>query len=190
MGDLVEQILYYPNGACKARFGTKEGKLHGPSTFYAPSGKILATSTYEEGLQVGEAHFFSLSGMREKLERYQAGRKHGLQEAWYEDGSIRSRMEYEDGSLHGNVELFWVSGKPKRVCSYVQHQKEGWDRIWDAVGRLLYEGKFSSNRPIGLHRYFIDGMLSKEWHYNEMGHCKKRAWDREGVLICEEEKHA
>jgi antitoxin component YwqK of YwqJK toxin-antitoxin module len=185
MKNLVEQQLYYPNGACKARFFTKEGKLHGPSIFYAPSGAILVMSEYVEGRQEGEACFFTISGEREKIERYRDGCKHGLQEAWYEDQTLRSRMYFDAGALHGPVELFWASGKPKRTCAYVRHQKEGWDRIWDVHGRLLFEGEYVTNQPVGLHCYFVDGVLRKEWEYSKE-RCKKRVWNAYGVLISEE----
>lgn len=181
-----EHLIHYPGGALKARYFSKKGKLHGPSLFYGPEGTLLVRSAFEEGQQVGEAEYFYLSGQREKIERYREGVKHGMQEAWYEDGTLRSRMPFCSGSLHGLAELFWHTGQPKRACGYAQHAKEGWDRIWDVKGRPVYEGEYAANLPIGVHRYFVDDLLRREWHYREVGHCVERTWDSRGVLIREE----
>ena len=184
--DVPVSRLLYPDGELKAEMYYVQGKLHGPSTFFAQTGQVLAQSWYVDGKKTGKVRHYFLSGKLASVQRFKDGQAEGVQEYWYENGTIKSLLPYQNGTLHGEVQLYWESGQHKRLCHYVQGLRHGLDQLWDQQGILLDEGEFSAGQPVSTHRRFYpDGKLREEIYYHSPVRYDRKEWNSDGKLIYE-----
>lgn len=66
---------------------------------------------------------------------------HGLQEAFEVDGSPLTRFRYVHGQEHGVSEIFYDGlGVKQAEWCYAQGDENGWQRTWDPLGKVLFEG--------------------------------------------------
>lgn len=92
-------LLFYVNGSKKEEVFYREGRLHGPSTFWSEEEKILAKSWFLEGQQVGKSIWYYPTGAIYSVQRYLQNKWHGQQEFYYQDGSLKSLLTYDEGRI-------------------------------------------------------------------------------------------
>lgn len=125
----------YPNGDIRHEVYRKDGRLHGPSTYYGQDGEVLSLSWFYEGERVGRAMRYYPNGALYCIERYVEGKPHGLQEYFYLDGSVKSLINFAHGIYDGETKLYWPDGTLKRECVFSSGEKVK-DQLYDENGKL------------------------------------------------------
>ena len=162
----------------------KQGRLHGPSTYFGDRGQLLSKTWFFEGKKQAQALFYSSSGTLIQSISYKEGQLHGTQRCFYDSGKKKSQMQYNQGVLEGDVLLLFESGSIKRSCFFKQGVKDGYDRIFNPEGMLLDEGCYENGIPVGLHRRFYpSGAMQEELFYENGAVIKLKKWDCSGHLL-------
>ena len=91
---LEEKIIYYENGAVKAKAYFVDGKLQGEQFQYFKNGEVKAKANYIDGQQQGE------------LIEY------------YENGAVKAKANYVDDKLQGEAIIYSVNGEIERIENY------------------------------------------------------------------------
>lgn len=183
------KIDSYPSGATKSKIYRKGKKLHGPASFYAENGELLAQNWYIDGLQEGKGWFYYLSGELYALKRYRNGHLSGRQEYYYQNGMPKSIFYYREGVMDGNAILFFENGKIKREMHFTNGKRDGLEQMWNKDGMLVLQASYKNDIPIKTAReWHPNGILAKEIIYDDNSEeFTIRQWQEDGVPIKTEE---
>lgn len=177
---------FYPEGRLQGESFYKNGKLHGPSSFYSEEGQRLTLSYFFEGEYQGKVRHFYSDGTLCRLESYKDGKLHGCQKYFFESGAVKSLLHYAHAQLSGPVYLYYENGQMKRESFFENGEKHGFDRIWTDQGVLVDEGEYELGKPIGVHkRWYETGVLMEEICYYTPRRFDKKRWDHEQNIIYE-----
>lgn len=133
----VEEKELFPSGELQFICYRKNRQLHGPSTFYTPSQKVLSLTWYFEGKKIGKAYRYYPNGELYSVERFREGEPHLMQEYYYLGGLLKALVSYRHGEFHGTTKLFWPDGLLKRETHFSQGKKEKGEKMYDEEGRCL-----------------------------------------------------
>lgn len=177
--------LSYEDGRIKFQEYTLNGVLHGPVTYYSPSGTVLAQSWYVKGERQGKVCLYYRDGSLYAEEGYKDDKREGTQRYYYQDGSIKTLIHYHDGLLDGEGWLYYANGQPKKEVHFVQGKREGIDRLWTRDGQLKMEAEFHQNKPAKIARaWYPNGVLAQEVVYDPTGAILTNSkWDATGVML-------
>lgn len=183
-----KQTAHYADGSLKSEQFYKKGLLHGPSTFYAADGTILAKSWFVEGKQQGKAWTYYPSGALHSLQHFKDGKSEGKQHYFHADGLPKTVLNYIENELEGEILLYYPHGKLKRSLHYAHGKRNGKERMWNEDGLLILEAEYKDDHPYGkAQRWHENGVLVKEVIYDEALHqCTVHRWDSSGQPIEEE----
>lgn len=179
-------ILKYPDGSVKGEMRYYQGKLHGISTFYSPTGIVLGRSLFVEDKRVGQTLQYDLEGNLVGLLHFDdAGLRDQTHLFFYPHGTLKSKIPYKKGVLDGTVELYFPSGQIKRKQHFVDGKLEGLEQLWNAQGLLITEAQYKNSLPFGTTRTWYDnGQLSKEMvFYSSPVDYDITLWDEMGNLL-------
>ena len=181
------RCLYDDQGFTKYEGFYRNGKLHGPSSYYGTNRELLAKNWFIDGLQQGKTNQFFHSGALYGVKRFQDGLQHGAQERYFENGVLRSILPFKHGVLHGQVIINHDNGIPARTLSFIEGRRNGPEKFWDRNGRLMIEAEFKDDQPIGRSRvWYENGNLSQEILYGEDSEIlSSQHWDFNGAIINE-----
>lgn len=179
------QRTYYPNGSLKSEQHYLKNALHGPSTFYAENGSVLAITWFVEGNRQGKKWAYHANGALHSLQRFLNGKEHGRQEYFYDNGMPKSVFSYHQGVMNGEVLLYHRQGQLKRTLTFVMGKREGVERIWDKLGTLRIEAHYHADLPVKTAKqWHSNGTLASEVVYNqESERIETKEWDATGKLI-------
>jgi uncharacterized protein len=172
-GDLKEgtATIYYPDGKVRQTVTYSGGKKEGLSKEFDREGNIITLMEYHNDFLVS----------RERINRIdQKNLKQGQWREFYANGRIRSEASYIDDLLHGYYKEYDEKGNPTLTMLYdkgaiVKSTVEDEPEIemvnrHDAAGKLVYNGAFRKNIPVGVHReYGPDGKVINSFVYNDNG---------------------
>ncbi len=127
---------YFPDGALCCELYLKQDVLHGPSTYYDPTGQVLSVTWYVEGSKVGKVRRYFPNGKLYSLERFVEGKMHLAQEYYYLDGSLKTVISYHEGIFDGETKLFWPDGTLKRFVVFSKGEKKS-DTLYNEEGNLI-----------------------------------------------------
>jgi len=177
--------LNYEDGKLKYAAYRKDGKLHGPSTFFSKEGKVLCLSWYLNGKITGKSWQYHLDGSLRSLQRFIQGNPHGVQEYFYPDGKKRSIIPYDYGLLEGTVELYFPSGRLERELQFKEGLRHGSDRIYNENGLMIVEAFYESDQPAKMARaWHGNGILAQESSYSSEGILlSKKKWTANGESV-------
>lgn len=180
-----ECLICYQSGERKGEWFYKDGKIHGPSTFYSEDGTVLAKGWYVENKRQGKNYQFYSSGRIYSLKRYKDGESHGKQEFYYESGAKKSTMSFVNGKLEGSVKLYYSDGEMKREIQFSHGELNGFERLWDASGQLIQESEYCNNQPVGISRsWYATGQIKEEKkYYDSAENYDLTSWNEEGKII-------
>jgi|GEM_PF-6465155 len=179
-------ILKYPDGSVKGEMRYYQGKLHGISTFYSPSGTVLGRSLFIEDKRVGQTLQYDLEGHLVGVLHFdEEGLRDKTHLFFYPHGALKTKISYKKGVLDGTVELYFPSGQIKRKQHFVDGKLEGTEQLWNAQGLLITEAQYKNNLPFGTTRTWYDnGQLSKEMvFYSSPMDYDISLWDEAGNLL-------
>lgn len=111
-------LLLFSNGRIKMESYYSNGKLHGPSSFFAEEGQLLSKAWFLHGVQQGKSWSYYLDGSLYAIQRFREGLWQGKQEFFYPDGKLKTLMHYEKGQLQGSVEVYGQQGLLERQLEY------------------------------------------------------------------------
>ncbi|MEM1283014.1 MAG: hypothetical protein AAGG81_05620, partial [Chlamydiota bacterium] len=163
----------------------KQGKLHGPVTYYGRDGKCLAYSFYDEGKRKGRAQSYDSNGTLISIDNYDEDVLSGEQLSFYEDVRYKSIIPLLKGKLNGDVRLFHPNGSLKRIVQFDQGMLNGIEKYWGRDGLLLWECQYEKGHPIGTARsWYLNGVQATECTYNKNeGSFFLKEWNENGKLV-------
>jgi antitoxin component YwqK of YwqJK toxin-antitoxin module len=172
-GDKREGLawIYYPDGKIKQSITYNGGKMEGISKEFDKEGSVISLLEYNNDFLVS----------RERINRTDnAGLRQGEWKEFYPDGGIRNEKTYKDNLLHGYYKEYDLRGKLTLTMLYengaiVKSNVEDQPDIeivnrYDNNGKLIYNGPFRNQVPVGVHReYGPDGKVKTAKLYNDSG---------------------
>lgn len=185
---IIKHVVSYTNDAPKVEQHYLDGVLHGPVSFFAEDGQLLARSWYVHGIQQGKAWFYYNSGEVYSIQRFQDGVWNGIQQFYYKNGILKSLLNYSQGQLDGEVSLYYPSGLKKRMLNFSNGKRHGYERLWNEKAALVLEAEFREDVPVGVARtWHPNGQVAQEITFDDTGKTKSiQSWDAIGNLIPEE----
>jgi antitoxin component YwqK of YwqJK toxin-antitoxin module len=93
-----EVILYYDDGAIKARIPLNKGIRSGKANTYHPNGSKKTERNYVNNKVDGLSKAWYENGNLESEETIRNGLRHGYKKSYYESGEKKEVVLYEDGS--------------------------------------------------------------------------------------------
>lgn len=177
-------LSYYPSGKVKGECFYKDGKIHGPSTFYSENGKVLAKGWFIENMKQGKNFQYYSSENIYSIKRFKDGKNHGRQEYFYESGAKKTSMSFCDGRLEGDVILYYPTGEGKRTVQFQNGLMNGFERMWDINGQLVLESEYFSNIPVGYSRsWYPTGQIKQEKKfYDSPENYDFTSWNEDGEI--------
>lgn len=185
-GEREGQTLYfYPDGKVKAEAFYHAGRLHGPWTFYSPTGVVLYRSWFIEGEKQGRSCAYYLNGALYSLCGYRNGQLQGEQLYYYPDGILKTKEHYQEGLLEGVVQLFYVNGRLKKEQHFAKGELHGQERMWDELGVLMIEASYEYGKVVGVSKkWHANGQLARRVvHGKDGGNVQSEEWDEKGQSI-------
>jgi antitoxin component YwqK of YwqJK toxin-antitoxin module len=83
-----------------------------------PSGTVLATVEYLDGVMEGVSRSFSMTGELRQECHFKGGKLHGSYKIWWENGNLKELGQYHSGSKAGRWEWFDRDGAPVRAVDF------------------------------------------------------------------------
>ena len=184
---------YYPDGSIESRMNFMEGERHGKIEVFYQNGQLKKKGTYDQGKEVGKWEYFHDNG---QLELYylltENGKSDGPFFELYPNGDTARTGFMKKGQLDGLTKDFTPDGKLLRKMWYKKGHIKSY-QYYDSLGHILSEGSKlykgydqygypfiegeldgSKGRQGKWKMYFRNGLVSKEWNYEdgiEQGAC-------------------
>jgi hypothetical protein len=103
--------MFYPDGKLQVAATLRGQQLHGPVTWYFPSGSIESRAEWVRGKRMGVTRFY------------------------YPNGRLKDSSHFVNDSLHGRVIRYYRNGTLKEVAHYTNGQPSGYTVLFDSTGR-------------------------------------------------------
>lgn len=162
---------YYKNGKIREIIPFKNGKKHGLGKEFCEDSLIITLYEFDNGRLV---NFESINRYNDNNE------KEGLWKMFYPNNRIKTETIYKNGLKNGLFKEYDINGNLIKAVSYendsiinedyelnfeIDYRSE-----YDSLGRLIKQGSFLGNIPIGIHReYDLDGKVIKTFAYADNG---------------------
>lgn len=155
-----------------------------PSIEHYPSGAILSSSSYKDGVKHGGFQTFTEAGQLLSSREFQDGLEEGVHVYFYPDGKLKSQIPYHKGLLDGEVRLYHSNGVLKRSIAYRMGKRHGFDTLNYINGTPLLKAEYKEDVPLGkAMTWHVDGPMAMEVSYFTPGVIAQiRRWDANGEL--------
>lgn len=156
---------YYESGAVKSEGGYENGKKEGLWRFYAPTGELIQTGLFREGLFHGEWIWYYLSKRLHRKEHYKKGKEHGLFQEWDNEGKLILEGTYEVGLKQGS--WFLDVNDHREEGEFIDGERHGeWIHTYPN-GIEQFKGSYELGYPTDKHVYKdVDGSLLRIERYD------------------------
>jgi antitoxin component YwqK of YwqJK toxin-antitoxin module len=163
--------IFFPDGSVQQTIFYNNGKKEGLAKEYDNDGTVITLLEYSNDFLIS----------RQRINRTDSkGNKQGEWKDFYPDGIIKAEMTYRDDMLHGYYKEYDTRGRLSFTMLYqegsiVKSRVEDEPDIevvnrYDQNGRLIYNGYFRNDIPVGIHReYGSDGRVANAFVYNDKG---------------------
>lgn len=136
----------YATRYVKVELPWKEGKLQGVRRMLHPNGKPMAETTYENGLESGDAKSFDIDGNLIRKTPFKAGKREGeLIDYWPGTDKVKRTVPFKAGKIEGVVKELFLEGKIKRETPFKNDKQHGIDKEYQPDGKVFRE------------TYYVDG---------------------------------
>lgn len=205
LADIVVQNLKYIQKAIKRKVNFEQAKktvhenvevplipeshlMGTPSIEYYPSGAVLSSASYKDGVKHGHFQTFTEEGQVLSTREFKEGVEEGVHLYFYPDGKLKSQIPYQKGLLDGEVRLYHPNGVLKRSITYRMGKRHGLDTLNYINGSPLLKAEYREDIPLGrAMTWYIEGPMSMEVSYFTPGVIAQiKRWDTKGVLIEQE----
>jgi len=154
---------FYPNGTIKVEALYREGRLHGPWTFFNNAGGILVRTWYIDGQKQGKSCYYYLNGAIYSIRGYKNDFPQGEHFCFYQNGILKSHENYDKGCLHGIVQLYYSNGQLEKENHFFQGKLHGRECMWNEAGQMVLEAFYENNQPAEIaRRWDAKGKLVNE----------------------------
>ncbi len=109
---------YFPTGTLRAERHYHHGLLHGISRLYYPSGALQTEWRYKEGKREGKGVGYFESGVLKDEGFYQDDRQEGPTRLYSSDGSLKAELNFENGILEGTSKTYYPGGGVNYIYTY------------------------------------------------------------------------
>ena len=193
-----------------------DGDRQGKATWWYPSGSKMLEMNYLQGSLDGEHITWNAQGSIVTQKNYQLGRELRVQTRKFPSGEKQIDEGIALPKLVPNVRDHWWNLTLAAYRTEGHTAKHGFTRQWHANGKLLMEGEFDLDEPVGIHTWWHEngGKLSvgeyrmgrRErlwtwWHPNgqvsQQGHYDVgvavglwTAWSPDGTIVRQDEADA
>ena len=133
---LEEKIIYYENGAVKAKAYFVDGKLQGEQFQYFKNGEVKAKANYIDGQQQGELIEYYESGAVKAKAYFVDGKLQGEQFQYFKNGEVKAKANYIDGQQQGELIEYYESGAVKAKAYFVDGKLQGEAIIYSVNGEI------------------------------------------------------
>lgn len=201
LADIVVQNLKYIQKAIKRKVNFEQAKktvqqdvkpplipessINGtPSIEYYPSGSVLSSASYKDGVKHGLFQTFTEEGQLLSSREFKDGAEEGIHIYCYRDGKLKSQIPYSSGLLDGEVRLYHPNGVLKRSITYRMGKRHGFDTLNYINGSPLLKAEYREDIPLGkAMTWHIEGPMSMEVSYFTPGVIAQiKRWDTKGEL--------
>lgn len=161
----------------------------GSSLRYYPTGELLSSVSYKDGMKHGKALTYATNGQLLSEKGFFEGKEDGMHQYYYKDGKLKSQIPYTKGALDGEVHLYYSNGALKRSSSYKMGKREGIDMLYYINGAPLLKAEYHEDQPIGTAlMWHLEGPVSMEVSYLKPGVISEvKRWNAQGEEIEETE---
>jgi len=190
IGNLVNGFIYKNDTLVSEGMILFDGTYTGAWTSYYPSGKVLSTGTYSNGVQNDLWVYYYPNGKKEQEGGYRNNMPYGPWTWYYSNGQIKRKENYNpQGKLEGTVveydstgieiargeyyeglqegPWFYQVGDHKEVGSFTIGQPDGMWYHYYKNGKTAFAGVFEEGIPKGKHIwYHTNGIKKKTGKYN------------------------
>lgn len=139
----------------------RHGVLHGPASYFHPSGRKNYDTIYKDGVHQGA--FTSYHDNENNSQRLKGthtdGRESGEWTEWHSNGNKRSTINYFNGRPHGAASFYFASGGKETTTEYRNGVLHG-----PYVG--YFDNGDNSQRYEGQHTDNVRSGSWTEWHSN------------------------
>jgi antitoxin component YwqK of YwqJK toxin-antitoxin module len=143
-----------------------KGEQTGPSKSYYPSGDIILSQNYINGVLDGEwISYFRGSKIMEK-KQYSLGKLQGESISYYETGGIKEKKYFSNDILEGDYLSNYANGTKKEVGTFLSGQMNGvWKYFFEngEIQQVITYEKGIKNGPYK--SYYENGQLQTEVFY-------------------------
>jgi antitoxin component YwqK of YwqJK toxin-antitoxin module len=180
-----QSLLLHPDCSIKGEMYYKEGKLHGPTSFYQTDGTLLARGWFVQDQRVGKNWQYYPNGNVFSLMKYKKGLLQGKQVYYYPAGILKSIINYLEGVLDGEISLYFPNGNLKRSLHFKNGKLHGLELMWNEKGLKVLEAEYKEGLPVGSSKiWFPNGQLSKQVDFHENSNdFDIFIWNEEGNLV-------
>lgn len=158
-------------------FEFADGRRHGLSVSWYPSGKKWREVEYRDGEIDGDAAEFDVDGILVKQERFAAGFRLGVKVEYYDTGEIKSECETLFAKQVLEAEDDWWNGtcEVNIVGELGRDQRHGKFTAWNRDGQKVLEGQYIDDQPDGKFTWwhangnkavegsYVDGKQHGQW---------------------------
>ena len=96
-----ESLSWYPSGQLKEKGKYKKGKKIGKHKGFWPNGILRFEKIYLEGLLHGEQNQYHQNGIVSRLSNYKSGKENGLQKGWRVNGDLKYNYQIIKNKRYG-----------------------------------------------------------------------------------------
>lgn len=155
-----------------------------PSIHHYPTGEVLSSGSYKNGVKHGQFQTFTRSGMLLSSREFKDGAEEGDHVYFYSDGKLKSQIPYQNGLLNGEVRLYHPNGILKRSITYRMGKRHGFDTLNYINGAPLLKAEYREDIPLGkAMTWYVEGPMSMEVSYFTPGVIAQiKRWDSKGEL--------
>ncbi len=181
------KIERYPDGAKRAEWRYRAGRLHGKQRKWYDDGKLAYVAEYKDGRAEGLEKRFYASGKIQERGRNAAGRRTGLWRSWFESGQKQSEAQHEKGLREGSFKLWYANGKLQERSEYLRGRKHGTSLRFHDNGKRFKEDHFVRGKRQGRSREWLpSGRLRLDATYRgDRVHGQMRQWHDSGTRLVE-----
>ena len=139
------------------RISVKMGKRDGVDTSYTSNGCISSVQSYTVGIPNGTFLFFNdTTGMLEREENYQMGKKHGPTKQYYRSGKLYSSLNYNFKIPDGPQLYYFEDGTLMRKDMYNKGVMDGLQVVNGPNGKPISETNYKLGKKHGKTTYYAD----------------------------------
>lgn len=157
-------VGHYDDGNISEKSTFKAGKREGKrETFYrVPANKLKATSTYKDGIAVGEIITYYRNGQIKKKGSCDTdGNYDGLWYEYYADGTIESESLYSKGNYNGLTKNYSQFGVLTEEILYKNNLLQTY-KVFDKTEKILFQSKKDGRSDYDMVLYYPNGNKRKE----------------------------
>jgi antitoxin component YwqK of YwqJK toxin-antitoxin module len=142
--------IFYSNNVKVAEEEFSNGKKHGLSRTFYPTGEVLEESEWKNGVQEGNYRVFFKTGKPYMQCKFSNGKRNGLCLSYFQNGRVEMEAHYQNNLRHGEWEFYNEQGEHLYKLIYEKGQllnPEVRDSIDDLQLRSLENNRNSIPDP-------------------------------------------